>query len=47
MDHMPLSRIALPPGGWPSVLDFLCERFPAVSRDAWEDRTERGLVEAD
>jgi len=47
MDHMPLSRIALPPGGWPSVLDFLCERFPAVSRDAWEDRMERGLVEAD
>src|SRR6187402_1129309 len=47
MDHMPLSRIALPPGGWPSVLDFLCERFPAVSRDAWEDRVARGLVEAD
>jgi len=47
MDHMPLSRIALPPGGWPSVLDFLCERFPAVSRDAWEDRMARGLVEAD
>lgn len=47
MDHMPLSRIALPPGGWPSVLDFLCERFPAVSRDTWEDRMARGLVEAD
>ena len=46
MDHMPLSRIALPPGAWPSVLDFLCERFPAVSRDAWEDRMVRGLVEA-
>lgn len=46
MDHMPLSRIALPPGAWPSVLDFLCERFPAVSREAWEDRMERGLVQA-
>ncbi|HVI56334.1 MAG TPA: pseudouridine synthase [Luteibacter sp.] len=44
---MPLSRIALPPGGWPSVLDFLCERFPAIGRDAWEDRMERGLVETD
>jgi tRNA pseudouridine32 synthase/23S rRNA pseudouridine746 synthase len=28
------------------VLDFLCERFPAVSREAWEDRMERGLVQA-
>jgi tRNA pseudouridine32 synthase/23S rRNA pseudouridine746 synthase len=46
MDHMPLSRIALPPGAWPSVLDFLCERFPAIDRDAWEDRMQRGLVEA-
>jgi tRNA pseudouridine32 synthase/23S rRNA pseudouridine746 synthase len=45
MDHMPLSRIALPPGAWPSVLDFLCERFPAIDRDAWEDRMQRGLVE--
>ncbi|MET0934992.1 MAG: pseudouridine synthase [Luteibacter sp.] len=47
MDHFPQSRVVLPPGAWPSVLDFLCERFPAVDRETWCDRMKRGLVEAD
>jgi len=48
MDLQPLSsRVVLPPGGWASVLDFLCERFPAVGRDAWLDRMARGVVSVD
>ncbi|SFW21500.1 pseudouridine synthase [Luteibacter sp. UNCMF366Tsu5.1] len=48
MDLQPLSsRVVLPPGGWASVLDFLCERFPAVGRDAWLDRMARGVVRVD
>jgi len=46
-DHLPTSRIVLPPGGWASVLDFLCERFPAIDREAWIDRMARGTVTAD
>lgn len=45
--HLPTSRIALPPGNWPSVLDFLCERFPAVGREAWLGRMARGAVTVD
>lgn len=29
---------------WPSILDFLVERFPAISRDEWLGRMQRGLV---
>jgi tRNA pseudouridine32 synthase/23S rRNA pseudouridine746 synthase len=47
MEPFPPSRIVLPPGGWPSILDFLCERFPAIGRAAWIDRMERGVVQAD
>ncbi|MDQ0008459.1 tRNA pseudouridine32 synthase/23S rRNA pseudouridine746 synthase [Luteibacter jiangsuensis] len=45
--HQPTSRIVLPPGGWASIVDFLCERFPAVDREAWIERMERGAVTAD
>jgi len=38
------SRFQLPPGDWATVLDGLCARFPAVGRDAWRDRMQRGLV---
>jgi len=38
------SRWQLPPGEWATVLDGLCARFPAVGRDAWRDRMQRGLV---
>jgi tRNA pseudouridine32 synthase/23S rRNA pseudouridine746 synthase len=38
------SRLQLPPGDWPSVVDGLCARFPAVSRARWLDRFARGRV---
>jgi tRNA pseudouridine32 synthase / 23S rRNA pseudouridine746 synthase len=44
---LPVSRVALPPGGWASLLDFLCERFPAIGREVWLERMERGLVTMD
>jgi tRNA pseudouridine32 synthase / 23S rRNA pseudouridine746 synthase len=36
----------LPPGAphWPTLLDFLAERLPAVDRDAWHQRTVAGQV---
>ncbi|HEU0152003.1 MAG TPA: pseudouridine synthase [Arenimonas sp.] len=44
MDDRFASRLQLPPGPWPTVLDALCERFPSVSRAQWQDRMQRGLV---
>jgi tRNA pseudouridine32 synthase/23S rRNA pseudouridine746 synthase len=38
------SRLQLPPGPWHTLLDGLCARFPAISRQAWEDRFARGRV---
>lgn len=38
------SRLQLPRGAWSTVLDCLCDRFPAIGRDAWIDRFERGRV---
>lgn len=32
------SCITLPPGPWPTVLDFLAERMPNVSRETWAER---------
>ena len=40
----PSSRLQLPPGPWPTVLDCLCARFPAVARDMWVNRFDRGRV---
>ena len=31
-------------GAWPTLLDFLVERFPAVGRDVWLERMRSGLV---
>lgn len=45
--HQHSSRIVLPPGGWASIVDFLCERFPAIDRETWIGRMERGAVTAD
>jgi tRNA pseudouridine32 synthase/23S rRNA pseudouridine746 synthase len=45
--YLPSSRIVLPEGGWPSLLDFLCERFPSVGREAWIRRMESGSVVMD
>jgi tRNA pseudouridine32 synthase / 23S rRNA pseudouridine746 synthase len=39
------SRLQLPPGDWPSLLDCLCDRFPAIPRAQWQDRFARGLVQ--
>jgi tRNA pseudouridine32 synthase/23S rRNA pseudouridine746 synthase len=38
------SVLHLPPGPWRSVLDCLCERFPAIDRQAWLERMARGRV---
>ena len=44
-DGQPASRLQLPPGAWPTVLDCLCERFPGIAREAWIDRFLRGRVQ--
>lgn len=38
------SIVYLPVGPWGSVLDCLCERFPAIERARWMDRIARGRV---
>jgi len=38
------SRVSLPAGPWPTVLDFLLERMPDISRDEWLHRFEHSLV---
>ena len=43
-DGVPASRLQLPPGHWATVLDALCDRFPAIGRDTWRDRFARGRV---
>ena len=44
MSDLAASRLQLPPGPWLTVLDCLCARFPAISREAWRDRFARGRV---
>ena len=36
------SCVALPPGPWTTVSDFLTERFPAVSVATWQARMQQG-----
>ena len=38
------STLYLPPGPWLTVVDCLCERFSAISREQWLDRIARGRV---
>ncbi len=38
------STVHLPAGSWATVLDALCERFPAITRAQWLDRIARGRV---
>ena len=38
------STLYLPPGAWATVLDCLCAKFPAISREQWLDRIARGRV---
>ena len=44
IDGLAASTLQLPSGAWPSVLDCLCERFPAVTRAQWLERMARGRV---
>lgn len=39
------SRLQLPAGGWRTLLDGLCARFPQISREVWADRFVRGRVQ--
>ena len=39
------SRLQLPPGDWPTLLDGLCARFPRIDRSQWLDRFARGRVQ--
>ena len=38
------SCVGLPPGHWPTITDFLVERFPAIDRDVWLQRMANHLV---
>lgn len=38
------SCVALPPGNWPALIDFLAHRFPDVGRSEWLARMARGDV---
>jgi len=38
------SRLQLPPGDWRTLVDGLCARFPAITRQQWLDRFARGRV---
>ena len=43
-DGVSPSSVALPSGPWPTVLDFMAERLPAVSRVEWATRMQAGDV---
>jgi len=38
------SCVGLPAGAWPTILDFLVERFPAIPREVWLQRMANNLV---
>jgi tRNA pseudouridine32 synthase/23S rRNA pseudouridine746 synthase len=38
------SAVVLPAGAWPTLLDFLCERFADIERAVWIDRFARGRI---
>ena len=44
IDGLAASTLQLPPGPWATVLDCLCERFPAIDRAQWTGRMARGRV---
>ncbi|MES2412304.1 MAG: RluA family pseudouridine synthase [Pseudomonadota bacterium] len=39
------SCVSLPGGSWPTITDFLVERFPAIARETWLQRMAGGLVQ--
>jgi tRNA pseudouridine32 synthase/23S rRNA pseudouridine746 synthase len=38
------SCVGLPAGDWPTITDFLVQRFPAIARETWLQRMRDGLV---
>ncbi|MBB6055837.1 pseudouridine synthase [Tolumonas osonensis] len=42
--HLKPCTFVLPHGHWPTVLDCLCDSFPAIHRQHWLSRFERELV---
>jgi tRNA pseudouridine32 synthase / 23S rRNA pseudouridine746 synthase len=44
VDGVMPSDVQLPAGDWATMLDALCDRFPAISRDTWIDRMAGGRV---
>lgn len=44
---MGASCVGLPSGAWPTLIDFLTDRFPKVSRQTWLERLSRGDVLTD
>lgn len=38
------SCVGLPSGSWPTMLDFLCERFAAIPRERWQARIDAGEI---
>lgn len=43
-DGVGASRVVLPPGPWRCVVDFISERFPAVSAADWRMRMQQGDI---
>jgi tRNA pseudouridine32 synthase/23S rRNA pseudouridine746 synthase len=43
-DGVGASCVSLPSGHWPLLLEFLAEKMPNVSRQAWLERMQTGLV---
>ena len=44
LDGVGPSCVGLPAGVWPTITDFLVERFPAIDRRTWVQRMQAGLV---
>jgi tRNA pseudouridine32 synthase/23S rRNA pseudouridine746 synthase len=38
------SCVGLPSGPWPTMLDFLCDRFAAIPRGRWQARMDAGEI---
>jgi len=38
------SCVGLPTGNWPTVLEYLVQRFPAIKREVWQQRMVQGEV---
>ncbi|MBP7370222.1 MAG: pseudouridine synthase [Arenimonas sp.] len=43
-DGVAASTVTLPSDGWEFLVDFLCDKFSAISRDIWLVRFQDGLI---